>query len=95
MADGRELVSASFVIPYPPGFPVLVPGQLINHEIIDFLLAIDVKEIHGYREELGLVLFTEATLGRQRTGTAMGGMRLPAMPDTNGSGKANKKTKNT
>ena len=92
MEGGRELVSASFVIPYPPGFPVLVPGQLINHEIIDFLLAIDVKEIHGYREELGLVIFTEATLGRQRTGTAMGGMRMPAMPVTNGTGRS-KKTK--
>lgn len=25
----------SFVIRYPPGFPVLVPGQLINKEIIE------------------------------------------------------------
>jgi arginine decarboxylase len=94
MKDGRELVSASFVIPYPPGFPVLVPGQLINHEIIDFLLAIDVKEIHGYREELGLVVFTENTLGRQRTGTALGGMRVPAFPMSENGGKQ-KKTKDT
>jgi arginine decarboxylase len=76
MKAGRELVSASFVIPYPPGFPVLVPGQLINKEIIDFLIAIDVKEIHGYRPELGLRVFTDAALGRQRTTTAMGGMKL-------------------
>ncbi|MCB0769997.1 MAG: aminotransferase class I/II-fold pyridoxal phosphate-dependent enzyme [Flavobacteriales bacterium] len=94
MKVGRELVSASFVIPYPPGFPVLVPGQLINHEIIDFLLAIDVKEIHGYREELGLVVFTENTLGRQRTGTALGGMRVPSFP-TNGNDGKQKKTKDT
>jgi arginine decarboxylase len=73
---GQELVSASFVIPYPPGFPVLVPGQIINREIIDFLIAIDVKEIHGYRPELGLRVFTDAALGRQKTGTAMGGMRV-------------------
>ncbi len=78
MAGGEVLVSASFVIPYPPGFPVLVPGQVINHEIIDFLLAIDVKEIHGYRPELGLRVFTDAALGRQRTGTAMSARRLPA-----------------
>ncbi|MDX1524351.1 MAG: ornithine decarboxylase, partial [Anaerolineae bacterium] len=26
ITSGREVVSASFVIPYPPGFPVLVPG---------------------------------------------------------------------
>ncbi len=75
MKQGGELVSASFVIPYPPGFPVLVPGQVINKEIIDFLIAIDVKEIHGYRPELGLRVFTDAALGRQRTTTAMGGMK--------------------
>lgn len=75
LATGGELVSASFVIPYPPGFPVLMPGQLINKEIIDFLVAIDVKEIHGYRPELGLRVFTDAVLGRQRTVTALGGAR--------------------
>ncbi len=75
MKSGGELVSASFVIPYPPGFPVLVPGQVINKEIIDFLIAIDVKEIHGYRPELGLRVFTDAALGRQKTTTAMGGRK--------------------
>jgi len=79
MSIGQELVSASFVIPYPPGFPVLVPGQVINQEIVNFLLAIDVKEIHGYRPELGLRVFTDAALGRQRTGTAMGGMKVSSM----------------
>ena len=72
LQKGNELVSASFVIPYPPGFPVLVPGQVIDREIIDFLIAIDVKEIHGYRPELGLRVFTDAALGRQRTVTALG-----------------------
>jgi arginine decarboxylase len=77
---GRDLVSASFVIPYPPGFPVLVPGQVINQEIVDFLIAIDVKEIHGYRPELGLRVFTDAALGRQKTGTAMGSMKPAPRP---------------
>ena len=27
---GQEMVSATFVIPYPPGFPILVPGQVIS-----------------------------------------------------------------
>lgn len=80
MRNGAELVSASFVIPYPPGFPVLVPGQVINKEIIDFLIAIDVKEIHGYRPELGLRVFTDAALGRQKTTTALGGMRTSSIP---------------
>ncbi|MGS2724114.1 aminotransferase class I/II-fold pyridoxal phosphate-dependent enzyme [Porticoccus sp. GXU_MW_L64] len=59
MAGGRELVSAGFVTPYPPGFPILVPGQVVSSEIIDFLLALDVTEIHGYRPELGLKVFSQ------------------------------------
>jgi arginine decarboxylase len=58
----QELVSTSFVIPYPPGFPVLVPGQVISEAIIQFLLALDVTEIHGYRAELGLKVFSGAAL---------------------------------
>ena len=30
MDSGRELVSTAFIIPYPPGFPILVPGQVIS-----------------------------------------------------------------
>ncbi len=62
MATGRKLVSTTFVIPYPPGFPILVPGQVISQEIITFMRALDVKEIHGYRPELGLRIFTEPAL---------------------------------
>jgi len=90
LSIGQELVSASFVIPYPPGFPVLVPGQIINEEIINFLLALDVKEIHGYRAELGLRVFTDAALGRQRTGTALGGMRAPTIPEKRTSSRTKK-----
>ncbi|WP_163558721.1 beta-eliminating lyase-related protein [Halomonas sp. NO4] len=62
MQHGRDVVSASFVIPYPPGFPVLVPGQVVSADILYFLQALDVTEIHGYRPELGLLVFTEAAL---------------------------------
>jgi len=30
LKSGPPLVSAHFVIPYPPGFPIMVPGQLIK-----------------------------------------------------------------
>ncbi|MEZ4777254.1 MAG: aminotransferase class I/II-fold pyridoxal phosphate-dependent enzyme [Bacteroidia bacterium] len=63
---GRELVASSFVIPYPPGFPVLVPGQVISKEIIQFLLALDVSEIHGYRADLGVRVFKEKILEKDR-----------------------------
>jgi arginine decarboxylase len=64
IAGGRELVSTSFVVPYPPGFPVLVPGQVVSPEIVDFMDKLDVSEIHGYRPELGLSVFTEEALKR-------------------------------
>ena len=72
MQKGRELVSSSFIIPYPPGFPILVPGQVISQEILDFMRALDVTEIHGFRPELGLRVFTEAALD------ALGEPRLEA-----------------
>ena len=62
MQSGRELVSATFVTPYPPGFPILVPGQVISEEILAFMRALDVKEIHGYEPEFGLQIFTEEVL---------------------------------
>jgi len=68
----RTLVASSFVIPYPPGFPVLVPGQVVSEEIIRFLLALDVSEIHGYRADLGLRVYKESVLNRQKTISAMG-----------------------
>ena len=62
MDSGTEVVSASFIIPYPPGFPILVPGQVISQEILAFMRALDVNEIHGYRADLGLRVFTPEAL---------------------------------
>jgi arginine decarboxylase len=59
---GPELVSANFVIPYPPGFPIMVPGQVIDAETIEFMRKLDVKEIHGYTAALGLKLLNPAFL---------------------------------
>lgn len=64
LATGEELVSSRFITPYPPGFPVLVPGQVITPEIVEFLSDIAIAEIHGYRPELGLPVFTQAALER-------------------------------
>ncbi len=59
---GETLVSCAFVIPYPPGFPVLVPGQIISTEILEFMMALDVKEIHGFQPDLGLQVFRDEAL---------------------------------
>ena len=71
---GRTLVASTFVIPYPPGFPVLVPGQVVSEEIVNFMNALDVSEIHGYRADLGLRVFKEKILDRHKVMTSMGGM---------------------
>ena len=64
LAEGKTLVSTAFVVPYPPGFPVLVPGQVVSKEILYFLAQLDVKEIHGYNPDLGLSVFTDAAVAR-------------------------------
>ena len=62
LKDGPELVSANFVIPYPPGFPIMVPGQVITAETIEFMRKLDVKEIHGFSAALGLKLLNPAAM---------------------------------
>lgn len=56
LQEGPPMVSAKLVIPYPPGFPILVPGQVISKEIISFMRKLDVKEVHGYEASRGLQL---------------------------------------
>jgi arginine decarboxylase len=63
LKSGPPLVSAHFVIPYPPGFPIMVPGQVIKADTIEFMRRLDVKEIHGYDANLGLKLISPAVLG--------------------------------
>jgi arginine decarboxylase len=62
VAEGREVVSAMFVTPYPPGFPILVPGQVVTSDILDFMSVLDTREIHGYLPEFGYRVFTEEVL---------------------------------
>jgi arginine decarboxylase len=64
LKSGPELVSANFVIPYPPGFPIMVPGQVITQETIDFMRKLDVKEIHGYDATEGLKLVRPEALAK-------------------------------
>ncbi len=52
-SNGETMVSAGFVTPYPPGFPVLVPGQVITSEVIDFMAVLDTREIHGFDPNRG------------------------------------------
>jgi len=66
LKNGPELVSANFVIPYPPGFPIMVPGQVIESDTIEFMRKLDVKEIHGYNDERGLKLIKLSAIAQTR-----------------------------
>ena len=69
LKNGPPLVSANFVIPYPPGFPIMVPGQVITNEAITFMRKLDVKEIHGYQAARGVKVLKPDRLGEQRKQT--------------------------
>lgn len=75
LATGRQVVSATFVTPYPPGFPVLVPGQLFSPQILAFIRDLDTPEVHGYRPDYGYRVYTEKAMEIQSG---------RAIPDSNG-----------
>ena len=80
LRDGPEMVSANFVIPYPPGFPIMVPGQVLTQETIDFMRKLDVKEIHGYERAKGLKLLRPDAIVAKRNaaGASTAGRRARA-----------------
>ena len=53
-------ISADQVTPYPPGIPVLVPGQEITGEVLDYLLDLlhdeSDSELHGVLRRDGMAL---------------------------------------
>ena len=55
-------MSATFVTPYPPGFPVLVPGQVFSRQILSFIRSLDTPEIHGYRPDYGYRVYTDKAI---------------------------------
>jgi arginine decarboxylase len=80
---GIDVVSATFVTPYPPGFPVLVPGQLFSRQILAFIRDLDTPEIHGYKPVFGYRVYTDKAIEmtRHRTVTSANGHHPPA-PET-------------
>jgi arginine decarboxylase len=60
--NGEQVVSANYVTPYPPGYPVLVPGQVFSPQILSFMRSLDTPEIHGYRPDLGYRVYLDKAL---------------------------------
>ncbi|CCH78893.1 Lysine decarboxylase [Nostocoides japonicum T1-X7] len=69
---GEKLVSATFVTPYPPGFPVLVPGQVITEDVLEFMARLDTPEVHGYQAEVGYRIYR---------GSALPAPKVPSSPN--------------
>src|SRR5699024_615709 len=51
--NGERTDSGGFVTPYAQGCPMLMVGQIITAEVLDFMSALDTREIHGYESRLG------------------------------------------
>lgn len=62
LAAKQAVVGATFIIPYPPGFPVVVPGQELSMQIVTFMQALDVSEVHGFVPGAGVKVFKQSTL---------------------------------
>ena len=75
MENGDQVVSTTYVTPYPPGFPVLVPGQVFSPQILDFMRSLDTPEVHGYRPDLGYRVYVDKALEIAATA------RLPQPPE--------------
>jgi arginine/lysine/ornithine decarboxylase len=43
---GRDLHKSLLVVPYPPGIPALAPGEVIDPEVVDHLLACRRALVH-------------------------------------------------
>ncbi len=60
--NGEQVVSTTYVTPYPPGYPVLVPGQVFSPQILAFMRSLDTPEVHGYRPGLGYRVYVDKAL---------------------------------
>jgi arginine/lysine/ornithine decarboxylase len=51
LADCVGCVSAEIVTPYPPGIPVLGPGEVVSDEIVAYLTAAGAHGLHVHGPE--------------------------------------------
>lgn len=56
LEEGIGKVSASFIVPYPPGIPLICPGEEISRELVDYIniandYNIEILGLMGYNRE--------------------------------------------
>ena len=52
--SGSSWISAGFITPYPPGFPLFIPGQVIQYQGLLQLYSLLGSEVHGLNPDQGL-----------------------------------------
>lgn len=65
--QGEQFLSSRLVTPYPPGIPMLVPGQLIHTEHLKILIEYlaNGTEIHGCRNKIIYVIPFQKSLNNE------------------------------
>ncbi|MFZ7119409.1 MAG: aminotransferase class I/II-fold pyridoxal phosphate-dependent enzyme [Eubacteriaceae bacterium] len=48
--EAKNKIAGDFIIPYPPGVPLIIPGEIINEEVLEYLMNFDKKDIVGVSE---------------------------------------------
>ena len=51
VADAAGRVSAEMVTPYPPGIPVVAPGEEVSDEIVAYLSEASARGLHVHGPE--------------------------------------------
>lgn len=65
LENTRGRICSGLVTPYPPGIPLLVPGQLIQQVHIDYLKALDAQKLNiqgAYNGEIYVLKTTDSAL---------------------------------
>ena len=91
--NGQQVVSANFVTPYPPGYPVLVPGQVFSQEILSYMRSLDTPEVHGYRPDLGYRVYIDKALEIAAATTAVEIAAMDEQPPLPQAGPARSRSK--
>jgi lysine decarboxylase len=46
LEDSIGLISAEFLMAYPPGIPILCPGEIVTQEIVDYVKALKAAKLY-------------------------------------------------
>jgi arginine/lysine/ornithine decarboxylase len=50
LCEAKDRVCASYIWAYPPGVPIIAPGEIIDEEIIEYITSLDGTDILGMKD---------------------------------------------